>query len=87
VVAEQLEISIPAYSKIETGVTDVNLSRLKQIADLYDMTVRELLNDAGEKDDPTELQNYKDEVQNLRFELYESQKKVIELYERKEVLA
>jgi transcriptional regulator with XRE-family HTH domain len=30
-VANRLGISIPAFSKIETGVTDINLSRLEQI--------------------------------------------------------
>ena len=29
-IANRLGISIPAFSKIETGVTDVNLSRLEQ---------------------------------------------------------
>ena len=31
-VAKQLGISIPAFSKIETGITDINLSRLEQIS-------------------------------------------------------
>jgi transcriptional regulator with XRE-family HTH domain len=30
-VAKRLDISVPAFSKIETGVTDINLSRLEQI--------------------------------------------------------
>jgi len=30
-VAEKLGISIPAFSKIETGITDINRSRLKQL--------------------------------------------------------
>ena len=37
-VAKQLDISIPAFSKIETGITDVNLSRLEQIATLFGMS-------------------------------------------------
>jgi len=43
-VANRLGISIPALSKIETGVTDVNLSRLEQIADIYEITLLQLLN-------------------------------------------
>ncbi|WP_345892961.1 helix-turn-helix transcriptional regulator, partial [Sphingobacterium thalpophilum] len=31
-VAQRLEISMPSLSKIETGITDLNLSRLNQIA-------------------------------------------------------
>ena len=39
----RLGISIPAFSKIETGVTDVNLSRLEQIANIYEVSVVQLL--------------------------------------------
>ena len=42
-VSKRLDISIPAFSKIETGITDVNLSRLEQIATLFEMTVVQLL--------------------------------------------
>jgi len=34
-IAESLEISVAAYSKIENGITDINLTRLKQIADYF----------------------------------------------------
>jgi transcriptional regulator with XRE-family HTH domain len=42
-VAKQLDISIPAFSKIETGITDVNLSRLEQVSALFGLTVVQLL--------------------------------------------
>src|SRR5882757_744954 len=42
-IANRLGISIPAFSKIETGVTDVNLSRLEQIANIYEVSVVQLL--------------------------------------------
>ena len=42
-VAKRLDISIPAFSKIETGITDINLSRLEQISNLFEMTVVQLL--------------------------------------------
>src|ERR1700760_1107090 len=42
-VANRLGISIPAFSKIETGVTDINLSRLEQIANIYEVNVVKLL--------------------------------------------
>src|SRR5450755_4324356 len=42
-VANRLGISIPAFSKIETGVTDINLSRLEQIADVYEIDVVQIL--------------------------------------------
>ena len=49
-VAKQLGISIPAFSKIETGITDINLSRLEQISKLFEMTVVQLLNTHGAED-------------------------------------
>lgn len=42
-VANLLGLSIPAYSKIETGNTDVNVTRLKQIAAVFGVTPEELL--------------------------------------------
>ena len=42
-VSKQLGISIPAYSKIETGITDINLSRLEQISRIFEVDAAELL--------------------------------------------
>lgn len=42
-VAKKLGISIPAFSKMETGITDLNLSRLIQIAKLFNFTAVQLL--------------------------------------------
>src|SRR6187551_1116660 len=42
-VANRLGISIPAFSKIETGVTDINLSRLEQIANIYEVDVVQII--------------------------------------------
>jgi len=83
-VAKRLDISIPAFSKIETGITDVNLSRLQQIAKLFDMTVVQLLNfnDADEEKKYTsELELANKKLQERNNEVIELQKKVIELYE------
>ena len=43
IVANQLGISIPAFSKIESGLTTVNITRLKQLADLFETTPMALL--------------------------------------------
>lgn len=40
--AWQLFISIAAYSKTESGITDVNLLRLEQIASVFDLPVTNL---------------------------------------------
>lgn len=83
-VAKQLDISIPAFSKIETGITDVNLSRLQQIATLFGLSVVQLLT----YNDTEEQEKYNSEVETLTKKLQEReadvidlQKKVIDLYE------
>jgi transcriptional regulator with XRE-family HTH domain len=43
VVAAKLNISIPAFSKIETGFTDCNLSRIRQIAEIFSVNVIEII--------------------------------------------
>ena len=43
-VAEMLNISVTAYSKIERGETDVQLSRLNQIANVFKVSIEEILN-------------------------------------------
>ncbi len=42
-VAEKLEISINSYAKIERGETDVNFSRLQQIAEIMEIELLQLL--------------------------------------------
>ncbi len=83
-VAKRLEISIPAFSKIETGITDVNLSRLEQISKLFDMSVVQLLtfNDVeGQEKYTSELEELTKKLQERETELIDLQKKIIELYE------
>jgi transcriptional regulator with XRE-family HTH domain len=83
-VAKQLDISIPAFSKIETGITDVNLSRLEQVSALFGLTVVQLLTIT----DSEEQEKYNNEVevltkklQDRETDVIELQKKVIDLYE------
>ena len=83
-VAKQLEISIPAFSKIETGITDINLSRLEQISKLFEMTVVQLLtfNDKeGQESYNTEVDSLTLKLHERELELIDLQKKIIELYE------
>ena len=50
VVARKLAISIPAYSKIESGATDVNMSRLEEIARVFKINIVDLLaNETGKE--------------------------------------
>ena len=83
-VAKRLDISIPAFSKIETGLTDVNLSRLEQIATLFEMSVVQLLtfNDSEQQEKYTsEVETLTKRLQEREMEVIDLQKKVIELYE------
>ena len=83
-VAKRLDISIPAFSKIETGITDINLSRLEQISILFEMTVVQLLtlNDSDqEKKYNNELDSIVKKLTDREAEVIDLQKKVIELYE------
>jgi transcriptional regulator with XRE-family HTH domain len=83
-VAKRLDISIPAFSKIETGITDINLSRLEQIATLFEMGVVQLLTFNETDQDQkfiTELENVHKRLNDRENEVIELQKKVIELFE------
>jgi len=83
-VAKRLDISIPAFSKIETGITDINLSRLEQISILFEMTVVQLLtfNDAEQEQKyNSELDTVSKKLSDRETEVIDLQKKVIELYE------
>lgn len=83
-VAKRLDISIPAFSKIETGITDVNLSRLEQISTLFEMSVVQLLtfNDTEQQEKyNSDLEILTKKVQERESDVIELQKKVIELYE------
>jgi len=83
-VAKRLDISIPAFSKIETGITDINLSRLEQIATLFDMSVVQLLtfNDTEQElKMVNELETVNKKLMDRETEVIDLQKKVIELFE------
>lgn len=60
-IAEMLSISIPAFSKIESDITDINMSRLTQIAGVFGVEVVELLSDT-----PTPSQEYADELKKAK---------------------
>ncbi|MES2810532.1 MAG: helix-turn-helix transcriptional regulator [Bacteroidota bacterium] len=82
-VANRLGISIPAFSKIETGVTDINLSRLEQIANIYEIDVVQILAlDAEEvEQQPSNLSIMQKRLTDREAEIVNLQRKVILLYE------
>jgi transcriptional regulator with XRE-family HTH domain len=82
-VARKLDISIPAFSKIETGITDINLSRLEQIANLFELSVTALItfNIGPEEVTHDVLKATNQKLIDRESELIALQKKVIELHE------
>jgi transcriptional regulator with XRE-family HTH domain len=82
-VASRLGISIPAFSKIETGVTDINLSRLEQIANAFEVNVVYLLAmDVTEVEhEPSNLSIAQKKLVDRESEIANLQRKVILLYE------
>ena len=82
-IANRLGISIPAFSKIETGVTDVNLSRLEQIAGIYEVNVINLLSlEVGEEEPQvSNLSIAQKKIIDREAEIAHLQRKVILLYE------
>lgn len=83
-VAKRLDISIPAFSKIETGITDINLSRLEQISKLFEMSVVQLLtyNDTEQQEKYiSELETISKKLQERESEVIDLQKKIISLFE------
>ncbi|ERJ57529.1 helix-turn-helix domain-containing protein [Sphingobacterium paucimobilis] len=84
-VAKRLDISIPAFSKIETGITDVNLSRLNQISKLFGLSLVQLLSTSDTDDDKDRIDEMNElgrKLQLREIEVIDLQKKVIDLYEQ-----
>jgi len=83
IIAEQLNISIPAYSKIETGVTDVNLSRLEQIAQLFKTDIASLFTNEQITSGVSTVEYNKLErtLLDAEKEILQLQRKVIQLFE------
>jgi transcriptional regulator with XRE-family HTH domain len=83
VIADHLSISIPAYSKIETGVTDVNLSRLEQIAYFFNTDIAALFTDGKPDIQPvsTQYTRLEKDLEDAEKEIVQLQRKVIQLYD------
>ena len=77
-VAKKLGISIPAFSKMETGITDLNLSRLIQIAKLFNFTAVQLLS-FSETDD---VNNFVDGITSIQQKLKEREEEIIQLQKK-----
>jgi len=82
-VACLLGITISAYSKIETGATDISLARMEQIARVYQIGIMQLLS-VDEKEPESELSELtitRQQLENCKLEVADLQHKVITLFE------
>jgi transcriptional regulator with XRE-family HTH domain len=81
IVAQKLGLSIPAYSKIETGITDLNISRFIQICDLFEIDPVDVLVPDSSSKLVSLLTETKEKLSAARDEINELQRKLIKLYE------
>ena len=90
-VAVQMNISILAFSKIENGITDINIKRLNQIANLLGVSAHELLRGVQKefldvKSPSTVITDLKEAILQREQDIIKIQKKLIDLYEEAENL-
>lgn len=85
-VANALKISVAALSKIESGQTDINLSRLAQIAKYFGVSVGSIISKetttAPSQDMVEEIAELKKQLSDKDAEVMKLQKKVIDLYDK-----
>jgi transcriptional regulator with XRE-family HTH domain len=84
-VSNKLNCSVPAYSKMETGSTDITDYRLRQLAELYKLRVSEIYN-FGEPEDEAKqvlINQLKEDSDAKSSLILTLQRKVIQLYEEK----
>jgi len=83
-IAELLNISVPAFSKIESDITDLSVSRLRQIADVFNIPAVDLIADQTEPSQSLldELQEAKNTITALSTKINHLQEYIITLYEQ-----
>ncbi|MCZ4245778.1 helix-turn-helix domain-containing protein [Pedobacter punctiformis] len=81
--AKKLNISTPGFCKIETGQTDLNVSRLLQIAKTFKVPVMELLCGKQEESNSSEeIITLRQDILEKEEEINKLRKKVIDLYDK-----
>lgn len=82
-VAKKLNISVPAFSKIESDITDINISRLREIATIFGVEMTDLLsnNSNPSKEYVDELKKTKEIVEAQDAKINKLQEYIIRLYE------
>lgn len=67
--ADELGISTTAYGDIERNKTDITMSRLHRLADIFNMSTTELIVDNQTNNIPHELEKLRLENEKLRIEV------------------
>ena len=81
--AKMLNISTPAFCKIETGQTDLNISRLLQISKVFQVSIIKLLTGEEQSSNSSEdLVELKEQLLEKDEEINKLRKKVIDLYDK-----
>lgn len=85
-VANALKISVAALSKIENGQTDINISRLAQIAKYFEVSVSSIISNevttSVSQNAVEEITELKQQLLDKDAEVMKLQKKVIDLYDK-----
>jgi len=76
--AEKLSLSLNGYANIERGETDVSVSRLEQIATIFDVDLLELLN-FGEKTAACLIGNSNNHFSNIGQNISDSKEAQFEI--------
>jgi len=82
--AEKLDLSIPAFSKIELGITCCTFDRLEQIAELFSVPVMEIISEEGQalaEQQAEEIARLNEVVRAQELEIIRLQDRTISLYE------
>lgn len=83
-VADKLKISIPAYSKMETGDSIMNITRMKELAEVFEVPANIILCvEAGKYEvfNSSQIQELKNKISIIDQELIDLRIRAIELYD------
>lgn len=78
--AEKLDITMLSVSNIERNITDLPYSRLKQIADVLDITASELVSFSNAPNEYTALKN---KIKEQEKEIIDLQRKLLKKLDKK----
>jgi transcriptional regulator with XRE-family HTH domain len=85
-VARALDISVAALSKIENGQTDINVSRLAQLAKYFEVSINAIITrqetSSVSQEVIEEIADLKKQLADKDAEVMKLQKKVIDLYDK-----